>query len=327
MSSNTDPPKAHPETETTEGRTARHSTDCSTHPIQSNPSPVLPPHTTQHNATPQHTMPYYPQSQERSSIGVLASLADRQAKKLKANLEEAESMSSGIALRIARGQRFEELLGAETTEALREELLKSAKENIAVERNIRAYSDATRVVCGRATEAMNQSASGTDTGGESNSNPKPHRFQQETAAEYRRASEAIAAGSGPIAGEPAYAKLCRLLGEEESGDEELAVVGDHGIGLSDIRCPLTLAPMEVPFRSSVCGHVFEKAAILQLLKKSRKCPKPGCNNVSMSASEFAEDPDTARKVRRYKKREEATQRVRARAAIDMDDDDDEELQL
>jgi len=280
-------------------------------------------------------MSYYSQNQERTSIGVLATFAETQAKKMRRNIEENDSMSSGIALRIARGKKFEELLGRETIEKFREELKENATENVAMERHIRACVDATRVVCGNATNAMtssNNNSSNNNNNGESEHenenvpNTDPHRYQNQMNLEYGKAMEDIERTAPAITQEATYAKVCRLLGEDEDQDDELAVVNDNDTNIADIKCPLTMVLMEQPVRSSVCGHSFEQAAILQHLQKSRKCPKAGCTNVRMTPDEFSEDPDTAMKVRRHKKREEATRRAQARSAIDMDDDLDE-LQL
>eukprot|EP00536_Pseudo-nitzschia_multiseries_P009421 jgi/Psemu1/288454/fgenesh1_pg.261_\ len=269
-------------------------------------------------------MSYYSQNQDRTPIGFLTNAADHQAKKLRRAIEENESMSSGIALRIARGQKFEELLGRETVEKFREELKENATQNIAMERSLQAYVSATRVVCGNANAAMNQHGNEHET----ETDIKPHQFEDQMNVDYMKAMEDIERTAAPVTQDPTYAKLCRLLGEDEEQDDELAVVNDHDTSGNEIKCPLTMVLMENPVRSSVCGHSFERDAILQHLRKSKKCPKPGCTNVRMTPDEFSDDPDTAMKVRRHKKREEATKRAQARSAIDMDMDDDlDELQL
>eukprot|EP00534_Pseudo-nitzschia_fraudulenta_P000686 CAMPEP_0201120400 /NCGR_PEP_ID=MMETSP0850-20130426/4465_1 /ASSEMBLY_ACC=CAM_ASM_000622 /TAXON_ID=183588 /ORGANISM="Pseudo-nitzschia fraudulenta, Strain WWA7" /LENGTH=84 /DNA_ID=CAMNT_0047386523 /DNA_START=119 /DNA_END=373 /DNA_ORIENTATION=+ len=83
-----------------------------------------------------------------------------------------------------------------------------------------------------------------------------------------------------------------------------------------------MAVMVDPVRSRVCKHSFDRTAILSHLQKSKKCPVPGCVNNRMTPEELEDDPETATRVRRYKKRESASRRARARSAIDMDDDDD-----
>lgn len=267
-------------------------------------------------------MPYYSQNQDRTPIGILANIADRQAKQMSRTIKDNESMSSGIALRIARGKKFEELLGKETVEKFRNELKENAKENVAMERSIQAYVTATRVVCGNANNAMNNNHT-TSNESESEADAKPYEFQEQMDIEYKKALEDIERNAPAVTKEQAYVTLCRLLGEDEDQDDELAVVNDNETSVADIKCSLTMVLMENPVRSSVCGHTFEKDAIMQHLRKSRKCPKYGCTNVRMTPDEFSEDPDTAMKVRRHKKREEYAKRSQALSAIDMDDDDDE----
>lgn len=63
-------------------------------------------------------------------------------------------------------------------------------------------------------------------------------------------------------------------------DEEVAVSREN----ISLNCPLTLLPMNEPYRSRKCPHVFEKAAILDYLplRGELQCPQTGCSQVSLS---------------------------------------------
>ena len=69
---------------------------------------------------------------------------------------------------------------------------------------------------------------------------------------------------------------------KEELEEEGFIVAAVEVSL---RCPFKGATMEVPFRNSLCGHVYDRDTVLSLLssKKSRnftmKCGALGCNQV------------------------------------------------
>lgn len=67
-------------------------------------------------------------------------------------------------------------------------------------------------------------------------------------------------------------------------DEEVAVSREN----ISVNCPLTLLPMNEPYRSRKCPHVFEKAAILDYLpfRGELQCPQTGCSQVRISSSFF-----------------------------------------
>jgi hypothetical protein len=63
-------------------------------------------------------------------------------------------------------------------------------------------------------------------------------------------------------------------------DEEVAVSREN----ISLNCPLTLLPMNEPYRSRKCPHIFEKSAILDYLPLhgELQCPQTGCSQVSLS---------------------------------------------
>lgn len=68
-------------------------------------------------------------------------------------------------------------------------------------------------------------------------------------------------------------------GEENNDDDDDDVVVSREV--ISYECPLTLVTMKEPYRSNLCKHTFEKAAIVEMLRRSAvgsiKCPMPGCN--------------------------------------------------
>lgn len=258
----------------------------------------------------------FSQRQERTSISVLANALGRQEGKYRKFIEDNDHMGSGLAMRVARGEQFENLLGEEITEEYRQSLKTFAKDNVAKERQLKAYMNAIKVV----TENHSSSQENDDE----NEN-ESQDFQQQMEASYTKELQTIENNSVMVTQEQKYLKLCRQLGQEEDQDDELAIVNPNSTdSVARIKCPITAIIMDEPVRSKVCMHAFTKAAILNHLTMSRFCPMPGCGNDRMTRNELEDDPDTALLVRRHKKRKEHAKRSRAQAqsALDMDDDDD-----
>jgi hypothetical protein len=268
----------------------------------------------------------YSQYHERSSIGVLANVADHQERQYRQYIKQNETMGTGIAMRLARGEPFEELLGKDVAEEYREQLKGLASENVEKERQLKAYATAIRVVIENASQNQNN-----QTNEDTKDANTTHEFKDQMETEYAKALESIKKSSLLITQEPSYVKLCQQLGEDDDEDDELAVVNpSSGDSLAKIRCPLTMAIMEDPVRSKICKHSFDRNAIFQHLRISRECPVPGCLNNRMTTAELEDDPETKMRVRRYKKRLSASKRAQAQSAIDMgedDFDDDDEVQF
>merc|ERR1712129_656364 len=69
-------------------------------------------------------------------------------------------------------------------------------------------------------------------------------------------------------------------------------------------CPISLLPMVTPYKSTICGHVFEKQVILNYIEKMKrgkrnyvKCPASTCSK-KIKAEDFEEIVDNNNKKRR-----------------------------
>ncbi|XP_074842770.1 E3 SUMO-protein ligase NSE2 [Carettochelys insculpta] len=77
----------------------------------------------------------------------------------------------------------------------------------------------------------------------------------------------------------------------EQIDEDIAVTQSQ----MNFICPITQMEMENPVRNKVCGHTYEKAAILKIIqhrehqKKKASCPKIGCTNLDVKKTDLVQD--------------------------------------
>ncbi|XP_028174391.1 E3 SUMO-protein ligase NSE2-like [Ostrinia furnacalis] len=57
--------------------------------------------------------------------------------------------------------------------------------------------------------------------------------------------------------------------------------------------PITKRPIVDPMKNSVCGHVYEKQSIMELIKRkaSAKCPVAGCGNRGPMGSQLISDEE------------------------------------
>lgn len=71
--------------------------------------------------------------------------------------------------------------------------------------------------------------------------------------------------------------------ESQADDEDEEII--MGRSTQSDRCPLTLMPMQEPYKSMVCNHRFERAAIIEHIQRHAhrqsnngtvSCPVPGC---------------------------------------------------
>ena len=276
-------------------------------------------------------------SQDRSSIGVLANIADHQERQYRTYIDQNNTMGTSLAMRLAKGEQFEGLLGTDVAEECRDNLRALARDNVEKERQLKAYAKAIRVViddAGRTLGSTQEMEDGDDRE-EQKEDTKPAagvacEFKDKMDTAYSRALEEIARDCVLVTQEPTYLELCRQLGDDDPDqDDELAVVrGESSNRMSDskIKCPLTMAVMDDPVRSKVCKHSFQRAAISEYLRRgNRRCPVPGCHNGSMTVDELEDDHETLVRVRRFRKRESATKKARAQTALDMDDEDEYEF--
>lgn len=110
----------------------------------------------------------------------------------------------------------------------------------------------------------------------------------------------------------------------DDSDEELEVLRNPA-STQSLRCPITAMLYEEPLRNKVCGHVYSKAGIMQMLRsRQTKCPVAGCRNGVVTMEQLEEDVETAMKVKRQRRREETERQQRASQAI-CDSDEEEVL--
>jgi SUMO ligase MMS21 Smc5/6 complex component len=114
----------------------------------------------------------------------------------------------------------------------------------------------------------------------------------------------------------------RASKKDDDSDEELEVLRNPA-GTQSLKCPITAMLYEEPLRNKVCGHVYSKAGIMQMLRSHQpKCPVVGCRNGAVTMSQLEEDVETEMKVKRQRRREETERQQRASQAIYDSDDDD-----
>jgi SUMO ligase MMS21 Smc5/6 complex component len=110
--------------------------------------------------------------------------------------------------------------------------------------------------------------------------------------------------------------------DDDESDEELEVLRNP-VGAQSLKCPITTMLYVEPLRNKVCGHVYSKAGIVQLLRSGRaKCPVAGCRNGSVTMSQLEEDVETEMKVKRQRRREETERQQRASQAIYDSEEED-----
>ncbi|XP_077127330.1 E3 SUMO-protein ligase NSE2 [Ranitomeya variabilis] len=89
----------------------------------------------------------------------------------------------------------------------------------------------------------------------------------------------------------------------EDEDEEIAVTQT----IANFICPITQMEMENPVKNKVCGHSYEKDAIVRMIKnkheksKYARCPKIGCDVVDMDISDLVPDNALRRALDIHKK--------------------------
>ncbi|XP_069587989.1 E3 SUMO-protein ligase NSE2 isoform X1 [Ranitomeya imitator] len=89
----------------------------------------------------------------------------------------------------------------------------------------------------------------------------------------------------------------------EDEDEEIAVTQT----IANFICPITQMEMENPVKNKVCGHSYEKDAIVRMIKnkheksKYARCPKIGCDVVDMDISDLLPDNALRRALDIHKK--------------------------
>lgn len=114
----------------------------------------------------------------------------------------------------------------------------------------------------------------------------------------------------------------KSAGDDDDDDDDLEVVNMPGS--QNLKCPVTGMLFDDPVKNKVCGHVYSKAGIEQLLNvQGRKsCPVAGCVNAHVERSQLENDVEMAMKVRKFIRREkmEKEQRMSQMAMDDYDSD-------
>jgi hypothetical protein len=95
-----------------------------------------------------------------------------------------------------------------------------------------------------------------------------------------------------------------------------------------LKCPIMGKLFRDPVRSKVCGHIYSRQGIEQLLRQSGhrasvRCPVAGCSNSALTSAQLEEDHEAAMKVRRQKRREANEREQRMTQAIYEDSDEEE----
>jgi hypothetical protein len=133
------------------------------------------------------------------------------------------------------------------------------------------------------------------------------------------------------------AEYKRDRGEVDQALKELSAAGDDdaviastapggGAGAAGARivCQITRTLMTDPVRAEACGHVYERAAITQLLKGGKQvCPIQGCKK-PLTVANLADDPDTRYRVEQELRRRADAGEDDGAAGAGGDGDDDED---
>jgi len=129
-------------------------------------------------------------------------------------------------------------------------------------------------------------------------------------------------------------EIVKSLGEVQQGasrnknddDDELQVLRNPNNATS-LKCPIMGSLVEDPVKSKVCGHVYSRVGIMDLMRRRTKvaCPVAGCHNSSLTKEQLEDDVETAMKVRRQRRREEQERQSRMTQELDLDDSEEEEM--
>lgn len=78
----------------------------------------------------------------------------------------------------------------------------------------------------------------------------------------------------------------------DEDDDDVAVAREN----IDLRCPLSMLPLQEPYTNKHCNHTFEKQSIVGWLKEtreSRTCPTSGCDQVGLPTPHIYVHPLTS----------------------------------
>jgi len=231
---------------------------------------------------------------------------------LRDNNENLGSMAESLAY----GETLEGILDASKLQEYRDSLKRLAAQNVQHDRQVRAYMQGLRQL-----EETCHQGGGTAVD-----------YSKALKEAMSNAHDEIQKNSVEIHQDDMYLQVCQPLREPSAGanadgdDDDIAVMSS-GNGGANLKCPITTMLMVDPYKSKVCGHVYEKDAIFSHLRKDRmkRCPVAGCSNGGMTLEQLEEDKATANKIRREKARLKRAEEHRASTqdAFEVDEEDDE----
>ena len=234
----------------------------------------------------------------------------RKEKDYSAGILENNGHLQAMAMQLAYGNPLEGLLDPAKLQEYRDSLKRLALQNVQHERQVKAYVQGLREL-----EVQGQG--------------RTMDYSKALKDAMNQAHTEIQQNSVAMEQESLYLKVCDSLNEPRESsktedDDEILAEGGPRINL---KCPITGTLMEDPYKNSVCGHVYEKEAILNHLRKDRmkRCPVAGCSTSMITQAMLRPDNVTATQIRREKVRQQrARDLLRAsQDTIDMDDDDDD----
>ena len=95
-----------------------------------------------------------------------------------------------------------------------------------------------------------------------------------------------------------------LNAEERQLEEDGIVDETPAMSIKD-QCGITLQPLDDPYRSKLCGHVFSKVGWDSIFKKSRgsrvRCPYGGCACM-LTKKDIVPDVETERAISKLRKK-------------------------
>ncbi|CAK5284240.1 unnamed protein product [Mycena citricolor] len=135
---------------------------------------------------------------------------------------------------------------------------------------------------------------------------KTSRQKYATSDQYMEFKEAIFNAKHSSSAMPPITDFIPREDGDESDDDDDVVIG--GV-TQDFRCPLSLTLLEDPMTSTVCHHSFSGAAVRAMFRTSTrlKCPTAGCSQ-SFTLAQCIPDPNLARKVKAFEKRQARARR-------------------
>jgi len=106
----------------------------------------------------------------------------------------------------------------------------------------------------------------------------------------------------------------------DDDEDDLEIVNNQTDDARSLQCPITGMLFVNPVKNKVCGHVYDRAGLAQMLRaRKTTCPVAGCTDRSVTNDQVLEDEEMKLKVKRHKTREEGEKRKR-----ELEDDDDME---